>query len=151
VSDALQTERLRLVRLDESFAEVHDEAECRASTRHWEEHGFGPWAILDDAGAFVGATVVHFAYPGVTGIATDEVEVGWTISPVLQNRGYATEAMRAAIDDTWTRARTDHLVAYIRPENAPSLRVAHKLGFTARSQGLTRSGDPMTVYELRPS
>jgi RimJ/RimL family protein N-acetyltransferase len=57
--------------------------------------------------------------------------------------------MRAAIADAWLRAGADHLVAYIRPENAASHRVAAKLGFTPRSEGLTRSGDPMTVYELR--
>jgi RimJ/RimL family protein N-acetyltransferase len=92
---------------------------------------------------------VHFAYPGVTGITTDEVEVGWSVDEAARNRGFATEAMRAAIADAWTRARTDHLVAYIRPENAASHRVAAKLGFVARAEGLTRSGDPMTVYELR--
>jgi RimJ/RimL family protein N-acetyltransferase len=92
---------------------------------------------------------VHYAYPGVTGLTTDEVEVGWEIEPALRGRGLATEAMRAAIDDAWDRTGADHLVAYIRDENARSHRVAAKLGFAARGRGLTRDGSPMTVYELR--
>ena len=98
---------------------------------------------------FAGVAEIHFAWPGVTGISTDEVEAGWEIVPELQGRGLATEAMRAAIDDAWPRTGADHLVAYIRPENAASQRVAAKLGFVPRGPGLTRSGDPMTVYELR--
>jgi RimJ/RimL family protein N-acetyltransferase len=92
---------------------------------------------------------VHFAYPGVTGLSTDEVEVGWEIEPDLRGRGLATEAMRAAIDDAWLRTGADHVVAYIRDDNAASHRVAEKLGFSVRGPGLTRDGSPMTVYELR--
>ena len=58
--------------------------------------------------------------------------------------------MRAAIADAWERTGADHLVAYIRPENAASLRVADKLGFRFRNDGLTRDGEPMLVFELRP-
>ncbi|HZQ80525.1 MAG TPA: GNAT family N-acetyltransferase [Gaiellaceae bacterium] len=148
MSETLRTERLTLVPLDNTFAGVHDAAECSAAERHWREHGFGNWAVLDETGTFVGAAEVHFAYPGVTGIAVGEVEVGWTIGEVVRNRGLATEAMRAAIADAWTRTGADHLVAYISPGNAPSHRVAQKLGFTVRAQGRTRAGDPMTVYEL---
>jgi len=149
-SDApvLATERLRLVPLDTSYRGAFDAQECDAAARHWGEHGFGHWAVLAD-GTFAGVAEVHFAYPGVEGIETDEVEIGWTILPDHQGRGLATEAAGAAIADAWARAGVDHVVAYIRPDNPASLRVAEKLGFTRRSSGLTRSGDPMTVFELR--
>jgi len=77
------------------------------------------------------------------------VEVGWEIVEELRGRGLATEAMRAAIADAWDRSGADHLVAYIRPENEPSLRIAEKLGFRFREDGLTRSREPMLVFELR--
>ena len=92
---------------------------------------------------------MHFAQPGIGGISTEEVEVGWEIVPALRGRGLATEAMRAAIADAWQRTGADHLVAYVRTDNAASLRIAEKLGFAARSEGLTRGGDPMLVLELR--
>jgi RimJ/RimL family protein N-acetyltransferase len=144
----LRSERLVLVPLQETFSACWDEHECGLAAAHWADHGFGPWAI-ELAGAFAGVAELHFAPPGVTGISTDEIEAGWEIAEPLRGRGLATEAMRTAIDDVWTRAGAAHLVAYIRPENAASQRVAEKLGFTVRGPGLTRSGDPMTVYELR--
>ena len=85
----------------------------------------------------------------MTGISTDEVEAGWEIVPELRGRGLATEAMRAAIADAWERTGADHLVAYIRPENAASLRVAQKLGFRFRSEGRAHDGATVTVVELR--
>jgi hypothetical protein len=42
------------VPLDGAFAAVHDGSECSASERHWAEHGFGNWAVLDEAKTFVG-------------------------------------------------------------------------------------------------
>jgi RimJ/RimL family protein N-acetyltransferase len=128
---------------------VHDRDECVAAQEHWAEHGFGTWAILVRAGTFAGVAEVHYAHPGVVGISTDEIEVGWSILPDFQGRGFATEAARAAILDAWTRTGVDHVVAYVSPDNVASHRVAEKLGFTARGEGRTRSGDPMTVYELR--
>jgi RimJ/RimL family protein N-acetyltransferase len=85
----------------------------------------------------------------VTGISTDEVEAGWEIVEELRGRGLATEAMRAAIADAWDRTGADHLVAYIHSENTASLRVAEKLGFRFRNNGLTKSGDPVLVFDLR--
>ena len=119
-----------------------------SQAEHWAKHGFGDWAIELD-GAFAGLAEIHYAWPGVTGISTDEVEAGWEIEGHLRGRDLATEAMRAAIDDAWTRTGAPYLVAYIRPENVVSQRVAEKLGFAVRGPGLTRDGSPMTVYELR--
>ncbi|HEY2777626.1 MAG TPA: GNAT family protein [Gaiellaceae bacterium] len=116
---------------------------------HWRQHGFGDWKLLYE-GRFAGLAEIHYAWPGVTGLETDEVEVGWEIVEELRGRGLATEAMRAAIADAWQRTGVDHLVAYIQPENTASLRVADKLGFCFRNNGLTRSGDPMLVFEVRP-
>jgi len=147
--EAVRTDRLTLVPLDTGFVHVHDRDECALSQAHWAEHGFGSWAVLIRAGTFVGVAEVHYAYEGVVGISTDEVEIGWSTLPEFQGHGYATEAVDAALGDLWTRADVDHVVAYIRPDNPASLRVAAKLGLAARSDGLTRSGDPMTVFELR--
>jgi RimJ/RimL family protein N-acetyltransferase len=151
VSDiALLTDRLILTPLRATHARVHPEGECAAAEAHWAANGFGTWAVLDRATeSFVGAAEVHFAYPGVEGISTDEVEVGWSIAPGRRGAGLATEAMRAAIDDAWGRARASHVVAYIRPGNGASARVAEKLGFVRRGPGRARSGEPVDVYEKR--
>jgi len=66
-----------------------------------------------------------------------------------RNQGIATEAMRVAIGDLWSRGGVESVTAYIEDgENEPSRRLAASLGFTMRSQGRGRFGEPMTVYEL---
>jgi RimJ/RimL family protein N-acetyltransferase len=151
----LHTERLRLLPLAPAHTEAYSafmpvedaRRETAASEAHWAAHGFGPWAVLEGE-RFVGFAEVHYAGEGIGGIDPEEVEVGWVIAEDRRGIGLATEAMRAAIADAWSRANTDHLVAYIRPENVISLRVAEKLGFTLRGPGRARSGDPVGVYVL---
>jgi len=151
----LVTERLRLVPLSTehvaAYATFMPEEDARReivdAEAHWAQHAFGPWAVLED-GQFVGFAEVHFAGEGIGGIEPREVEVGWVIAEDRRGRGLATEAMHAAIADAWTRAATDHVVAYIRPENEISKRVAEKLGFRLRGPGRARSGDPVGVYVI---
>jgi RimJ/RimL family protein N-acetyltransferase len=58
--------------------------------------------------------------------------------------------MHAAIGDLWSRTEAAWITAYIEEgENEASRRVTAKLGFAVRGQGRGRSGEPMTVYELR--
>ena len=109
----VEAARLRLVPLTKQFADRFDERECRAADAHWREHGFGHWALLErETGDFVGSAEVHFAYPGVEGISTDEVEVGIEILPDYQGQGYATEALAAMIGDAWRRTNADHVVRH---------------------------------------
>jgi NAD+ kinase len=94
---------------------------------------------------------VNFGRVGfLASIEPDELEAGWWVAEERRTQGIATEAMRAAIGDLWGRAEADGITAYIEEgENEASRRVATKLGFAVRGQGRGRSGEPMTVYELR--
>jgi RimJ/RimL family protein N-acetyltransferase len=125
--------------------EEEAERELRYGLSHWRAHGFGPW-IVEEGGRTVGLLEVHYTGPGVTGLAPDEVEVGWMTVEAERRRGFAPEAARAAIDDAFERLRPPWIVAYIRPENAVSIRIAERLGFQHVADGLTRSGDPMRIY-----
>jgi RimJ/RimL family protein N-acetyltransferase len=56
-------------------------------------------------------------------------EIGWALSPAAHGRGYATEAVRAALrwaDAQWPAANTACIIA---PDNTASLRVAQKCGY----------------------
>jgi RimJ/RimL family protein N-acetyltransferase len=116
---------------------------------HWRAHGFGPW-LVEEAGQPVAVLEIHFAGPGVTGIRPDEVEIGWAVAEAARGRGIATEAARAAASDAFERIQPapDWIVAYIRPENGISMRVAERIGMRRYADGLTRSGDPMGIYRL---
>src|SRR3954453_10941820 len=123
--------------------------DTRAAELQWR-HGFGPWAIRDlGDNSFLGVAELRFAGEGIEGIAPDEVEAGWWGRENRRNQGIATEAMRAAIGDLWSRAGVESLTAYIEEgENEPSRRLAASLGFSVGSQGRGRFGEPMRVYEL---
>jgi RimJ/RimL family protein N-acetyltransferase len=145
---------LELADVDEHAAASgrHDDAvrDTRLSTEHWQAHSFGHWAVRDlTSDGFLGVAELHFAGPGIEGIAANEVEAGWWITESRRNEGLATECMRVAIRDVWQRAGVDRVAAYIDGTNPPSQRVAAKLGFVVRGPGVGRFGEPMTVYELR--
>jgi RimJ/RimL family protein N-acetyltransferase len=156
---ALRTARLILTPLSPLDEAEHARAsgnsddalrDTRAAELQWREHGFGPWAIRDlGDNSFLGAAELRFAGDGIEGIAPYEVEAGWWVRENRRNQRIATEAMRVAIGDLWSRAGVESVTAYIEAgENGPSRRLAASLGFTMRSQGRGRFGEPMTVYEL---
>lgn len=113
----------------------------RAATRAaLEEHiarhaadGFAFWAVLrgDELIGEVGF-----------GRCDDEIEMGWTFARHAWGRGYATEAGRAAL----TAAPADRIIAVIRRENTPSIRVAERLGFTLDGPRIVR-GHEQLVFE----
>ena len=97
----------------------------------WPLLGFGNWAVREKGtGNYVGdlgfADFHRIVEPHVKGIP----EAGWVIAPEYQGRGYATEAMKAAL--SWLIAQQKHQesICFIGPQNIPSLRVAEKLGYT---------------------
>ena len=58
----------------------------------------------------------------------DGIEVGWHFRTHVWNRGYATEAARALVDRALRDAICEQVYAAVATRNAPSLRVAEKLG-----------------------
>jgi RimJ/RimL family protein N-acetyltransferase len=158
----LRTARLTIVPLTTLHEAEHAQAsgdpadatrDTRAAEAHWLEHGFGPWAVRDcQDGSFLGGAELHLAGAGIQGIAPDEIEAGWWVRRDRRQEGIALEAMRAAIDDLWTRTGARSITAYIAGENEASTRLAASLGFRVRGPGRGRSGEAMTVYELdRPT
>jgi RimJ/RimL family protein N-acetyltransferase len=118
------------------------------SLAHARVEGFGHYGVwLGDEPT--GVVELHRAGPGVEGIDPDEVEIGWIVAPAHRGRGIATEAAKAVAEHALDGLGLDHLVAYVRPPNAASIRVAAKVGLTRRGPGRARSGDPVEIWELR--
>lgn len=72
--------------------------------------------------------VVGFSGPGCA--FAPDIEVGWTLRRELWGAGLATEAGRAVVDYCFSVIGFDRVISCIDPENAASLRVAKKVGFT---------------------
>lgn len=109
----------------------------------WSVRGYGQSAVVDrETGAFLGRAGLHHWD------AWNEVELGYALIASAQGRGLAAEASRAWIG--WARAAPgiDHLIAVIDPRNAPSIRLAERLGFTLGRRDVTPTGTPVLVYRL---
>lgn len=97
---------------------------------HWALTGYGYWLVEERAtGRFVGEVGVADFKRDIDPPIEGTPEAGWAIATAMQGRGYATEAVTAAL--AWTEQHLDdpELACIIDPGNAPSLRVAAKLDF----------------------
>jgi RimJ/RimL family protein N-acetyltransferase len=97
---------------------------------HWSLLGFGYWAIEEkDTGDFVGelgfADFKRDIEPSLKGVP----ELGWVLASKAHGKGYATEAVRAAIAWGQSHFGSARTVCIIHPENLASIRVAEKCGY----------------------
>jgi [ribosomal protein S5]-alanine N-acetyltransferase len=112
----------------------------------FERDGLGLWAItLRETGEVVGDCG---AVPQVVDGA-EELELGWHLHPAHQGRGYATEAAIAWRDHAFATTGRDRLISLILDENAPSRRVAERIGMTVWKTA-DFAGRPHLVYSVRP-
>jgi RimJ/RimL family protein N-acetyltransferase len=164
----LETERLRL-----RAHRAEDHAECTAIwsdpevVRHiggrpftaeevwrrllqyaglWSLLGYGYWAVEEKAsGRYIGdigfADFRRDLQPSLEGM----LEFGWVLAPHAHGKGYASEAVAAAM--AWAEQHRPSLraVCIIDPVNQPSIRVAEKAGFK-RWQETTYHGSPTVVF-----
>lgn len=103
-----------------------------------EERGGG--RIVGDVGLSVAD-----GEPGV-------IKVGYTIDPAFQGLGYATEAIRALVAYAFETLGAEVVRAHASAENAPSIRVAEKIGMRLVERVEHREGDEVwygVLYERR--
>ena len=114
-----------------------------ASLGHWALRGYGMWAIeLKATGAFVGRAgfIAPEGWP--------EFELGWQVAREHWGQGYAPEAAAFALDFARTRLGRKRVVSLIRPGNAPSIRVAEKIGMAPDGR-IELLGGPVIRYAAR--
>jgi RimJ/RimL family protein N-acetyltransferase len=97
---------------------------------HWEEIGFGPWMVCEKAtGRMVGDIGFGNFQRTIDPPFGDTPEIGWVMSPAAHGKGYASEAIAAALAWGDAHFEGDRTVCIIDPANGASLRVAEKAGF----------------------
>jgi RimJ/RimL family protein N-acetyltransferase len=87
----------------------------------------GGWVQLTVLEAGSGRIVGDVGFSIVAG-EPGVIKVGYTLAPAFQGRGYATEAVGALVGYAFERLGADVVRAYASAENAPSIRVAEKVG-----------------------
>lgn len=108
--------------------------------RHWEERGFGLWALEERAsGAMIGFAGLAHLDDWIR--SPHETEVGWRLDHSLWGRGLATEGAAASVRYGFEEIGLKSIISIIQPENVASRRVAEKVGLTLRGEARWRGHD----------
>lgn len=79
-------------------------------------------------------------------------EIGFTLAPAHQGKGYATEAVRATIDYAFGRLDVEVVVGVTDARNAPSIALLERIGMTHVSSAHVEFKDDWCdehTYEMR--
>jgi len=107
----------------EGYTREEAERSLNSILKHWDKHGFGIWAITDkEEELLLGRCGLNFI------TETSEVEVDFVLARHCWNRGYATEAAKAALVYGFGALQLDRIIALAKPENITSRRVIEKIG-----------------------
>jgi RimJ/RimL family protein N-acetyltransferase len=117
----------------------------------WALRGFGFWAMREKAGGrFVGdigfKDSCREIEPSIFGLP----EAGWVVAPCAQGKGYASEALAAALG--WLDRQSEHplSVCLIAPQNAVSIRLASRHGYGQATTVLFEGEATLLLRRHRP-
>jgi RimJ/RimL family protein N-acetyltransferase len=116
-----------------------------AGVGSWDLLGFGAWAIEEaETGAFAGEVSLNDLpdFP--------ERELGWTLMPGFEGKGYATEAARAARGHAYGVLGWSTLVSYVAAGNDRSAAVARRLGCTEDREAARPAPDDLVFRHPSP-
>ena len=113
--------------------------------RRYARHGHGLWLAAEKA---TDQPVGQVGLLIQTVRGGEEKEVAYLIHRPFWRHGFATEAARACLDHAFTALGRQRVIALVRPENVPSLGVAHKLGMQAESATVQHGGFAHLVFSV---
>ena len=117
---------------------------------HWQLLGFGYWVIEEKAtGEFIGELGFADYRREIDPPFEGAPEIGWVLATRAHGKGFATEAVRAAVQWGERHFNRQRMVCIIAPENLASIRVAEKAGFRERWR-TTYHGGKALIFE-RPA
>ncbi len=113
---------------------------------HWDFLGYGYWAVEEKSSkSYVGelgfADFKRDFEPSIAGIP----EMGWALAPAVHGRGYAKEAMAAALQWRDANLKSEQTACLINPGNLASLALAEKFGFRWAQDALYQ-GVPVKLF-----
>ncbi len=111
----------------------------------WTLFGYGSWVARETVtGRLIGELGLMETRRAITPAIDATPEVGWTLAGDAQGQGYASEALAAIL--AWADARIPATTCIIDPANAPSIRLAERLGYRLRTQGTYRDA-PILIFD----
>ncbi len=110
---------------------------------HWLIKGYGKWAVVEKStNSLIGRVGFYnppFDWPGL--------ELGWTFARSSWGNGFATEAATVALRWGFETLDTGEIISAIHKDNAPSIRVAGRIGERHLREGIVH-GKPCLIYGI---
>lgn len=122
-----------------------------ASVGMWEMVGFGGWAVERSADdKLIGTLSLFNAWRALEPQFGEEPEMGWIFAAEVHGQGFAHEACSAVT--AWADGHLPGrpIWAIIAPANAPSLKLAAKLGFERLADSIY-NGETTAVLRRPPA
>ena len=117
---------------------------------YWAVLGYGNWAIEEKGtGRYAGLVSIFDAKRDLDP-PLEGAEAGWSLARSMRGKGYATEAMAAALSWFDSSFDTMKVNAIIAVENKASIRVAEKTGFAFTYETVFKS-HPSLVFARPPA
>lgn len=116
--------------------EKRAEATIELHIDHWQEHGFGFWAMIDKANNCLmgeGGLMLWETAP--------EVELGYLMAQAYWDKGIATELAQASLAYGFETLDLERIVAVASPGNRASRRVMEKVGMTYEKRDYYYGGE----------
>jgi RimJ/RimL family protein N-acetyltransferase len=120
------------------YTEEQSWASFLRTAGHWQMLGFGSWAIEEKAsGRMIGGIGFNELKRDRGDALKGLPELGWMFASAASGKGYATEALNAALE--WGKAHFGpvRVIAITAPQNVASMRVAQKCGLREFQRGLS--------------
>ena len=112
----------------------------------WSLVGMGPWAVeLKADGSMVGHCGFFQFNRDIQPLILGEPEMGWIFARNVHGRGIAFEACSAALQWAEREIGAESYPAIIDLENAPSMKLAERLGFVREPDAFYRDA-PIAFY-----
>jgi RimJ/RimL family protein N-acetyltransferase len=100
---------------------------------HWDERGWGLWAVeVPGVARFVGYVGL---WPADYVTGDPMVEVGWRLAREHWGNGYVTEAAREALRFGFEDVGLEEIVSFTVPQNERSWRVMERIGLVRDPAG----------------
>lgn len=114
-------EVLTYMKTGEPASRAETEHALSSIIKHWEQHGFGRWAVVDkETGKLIG-------YGGLRNLHGTP-ELVYLLARDYWGRGLATEIARASLKWGFEERHFERIIAVTRPGHTASRRVMEKVG-----------------------
>ncbi|TYO65305.1 GNAT family N-acetyltransferase [Bradyrhizobium hipponense] len=111
---------------------------------HWDQHGFGLWALRTSDGTFAGrAGIRHILVDDV-----DEIEIAYAFKRSLWGQGLASEIATALTHVGLSQLKLPSLIGLVFVGNAASRRVLEKSNYVLE-RSTHRHGEDVVIYRAR--